>query len=60
LDGQYGGGTVDAEVVVTTAVRKGQSKMVTTHDSSKDPNDLWLVDTLIGGVAAEVHWVKQD
>src|ERR1051326_874740 len=60
LDGQYAGGTVDAEVVVTTVVKNGQAKTITTHDSSKDPNDLWLVDTLIDGVSAEVQWVKQD
>jgi hypothetical protein len=60
LAGQYAAGTVDAEVVVTTIARNGQAKTVTTHNSSKDPNDLWLVDMLIDGVTAEVHWVKQN
>ena len=52
--------TVDAEVVVTTVVWNGQAKTVTTHNSAKDPKELWLVETLIDGVAEEVHWVKHD
>ena len=60
LAGEYGVGWVDAEVVVTTVTRNGQTKTVTTHNSSKDPKELWLVDTLIDGVVAKVHWVKQD
>ena len=60
LAGEYGVGWVDAEVVVTTVTRNGQTKTVTTHNSSKDPKELWLVDTLIDGVVAKVHWMKQD
>ena len=60
LAGEYGVGWVDAEVVVTRVTRNGQAKTVTTHNSAKDPKELWLVDTLIDGVVAKVHWVKQD
>jgi hypothetical protein len=60
LAGEYGADWVDAEVVVTTVTRNGQTKTVTTRNSAKDPKELWLVDTLIDGVVAKVHWVKQD
>lgn len=39
----------DAEVVVTTAVRDGQRKTVTTHDSSKPPVELWAINSVIDG-----------
>jgi hypothetical protein len=60
LAGRYGAGTIDAEVAVTTVAWNGQAKTVITHNSAKDPKELWLVDTLIDGVAEEVHWVKQE
>jgi hypothetical protein len=60
LAGQYSGGFVDAEVVVTTVTSSGKAKTVTTHNSSKDPKELWQVDTLIDGIAAGVIWKRQE
>ena len=60
LAADYSLGWVDAEVVATTVVRGGQSKTVVTHNSSRDPNELWQVDTLIDGVVAGIQWEKQD
>ena len=60
LAGQYSGGFVDAEVVVTTVTRSGKAKTVTTHNSSKDPKELWQVDTLIDGVVAGIIWKRQE
>jgi hypothetical protein len=56
----YAPGWVDAEVVVTTVVRNGRARAVTTHNSANDPKELWFVNTLIDGVAAEVHWKEQE
>lgn len=59
LAGQYSPGWFDAEVAVTTVTRNGETKVVTTHNSARDPKELWTVDTLIDGVAAKIHWVKE-
>jgi hypothetical protein len=59
LGEKYNVGSVDAEVVTTTVIRNNQSKAVTTFNSGKGPVELWIIDTLLDGVTANIPWQKQ-
>jgi len=46
---KYAEGWADAEIVVTTAVRDGQRKTVTTYNSGEPPVELWAINAVIDG-----------
>ena len=58
LRDEYAVGTFDAGVVVTTAVRQGIRKTVTTYDSAAPPLELWGINAAIDGVVWKATWAK--
>jgi Domain of unknown function (DUF6438) len=49
MNDKYAEGWADSEVVVTTAVRDGQRKTVTTYNSGEPPLELWAINAVIDG-----------
>jgi len=58
LDEEYAKGWQDSEVVVTSAVRGGTRKTVTTYNSGEPPLELWGINAAIDGALTQAGWAK--
>jgi hypothetical protein len=55
---KYSEGNLDSEVVITTVVKRGIRKTVTTFNSGAAPLTLWGINTAIDGAIGDVKWAK--
>lgn len=58
FDEEYNKGTSEGEVVTTSVTIGGARKTVTNYAAGGGPIELWVIDSAIDGVAANIHWEK--